>query len=340
MDESDPLVRRLADANPVPPEETRGESLSPKADVLLAQITSGRRNRVVTRLRARRGRRLVAIVSAVAVALAGVALLLLSGEESPATASELLLRTSAIAADRKGPTGVGSYLYSRTRAEQLTTSGVEAEAWSVVVPIEEETWVAADGSGRIRSVIGDPRFLGPRDRARWRAAGSPELASGVSDDVFPAESLPYKDVSGLPTDSSELLDQLQEQVVSEELPTKVGVFLRVAELLARGDAPPELRAALYETAARLPGVQLVGETIDPIGRPGVAVAMSYRNSGAQIRVSMIFDDDTSALLAWEKTLLERAPWVDAEPGTRLSFVAYVRAGLAESIDRSFAPTSS
>lgn len=337
MDETDPLIRRLADANPVPPEETRGESHSPKADDLLAQITTGQK---VTfgRVRVHRGRRLVAIASAMVVVIAGLAVLLLAGEESPATASELLLRASAIAADRQGPTGEGRYLYSKTRAEQLTISGVSTDAWSIVVPIEEETWVAADGSGRIRLAVGEPRFPGPRDRSRWRAAGSPDFAAPASDDQFAPGSLVYEDVNELPADSGDLLAELREQVSSEDLPTDIAVFLRIAELLARGDARPELRASLYEVAAHLRGVQLVGETTDPIGRRGVAVAMDYRNAGAEIRVVMIFDDDTSELLAHEETLLQRASWVDAEPGTRISFVAYLRAGLADSV-LAPAPTS-
>jgi hypothetical protein len=50
--------------------------------------------------------------------------------------------------------------------------------------------------------------------------------------------------------------------------------------------------------------------------------MSYSAAGANVRVLMVFDDQTSALLAQEQFLLQRASWIDAEPGSRVSFVAF------------------
>jgi hypothetical protein len=121
-------------------------------------------------------------------------------------------------------------------------------------------------------------------------------------------------------------------VTSENLPEAVAVFNRVGELLSRSDAPPALRAALYRVASRLPGVELIGETTDPEGRAGVAVGMTYEESGSAVRVLMVFEPDTSVLLAQERILLEPASWVDAPPGTRLSFVAYLASGRTDSVD--------
>jgi hypothetical protein len=259
-------------------------------------------------------------------------LVYLEGQRSPATASELLRETAEVAEGNEVLIGEGTYLYAKVKVEQLTISGERGEAWSVVLPIEEETWVAADGAGRIRSVIGEPRFLGPRDRERWRAAGSPPFASGVSDDEFPAGTLVYEDLSSLPTVPDRLLAVLQDQVVSEDLPSDVAVFVRVGELLASADATPELRAALYRVAAGLPGIELDGATADPSGRPGVAVAMTYTQRGAAVRASMIFDAETSALLARVEVLLERATWVDAEPGTPFFSMTYLAGGRTNSLE--------
>jgi hypothetical protein len=111
----------------------------------------------------------------------------------------------------------------------------------------------------------------------------------------------------------------------------VAVFLRVGELLSRNDAPPTLRAALYRVTSRLPGVELVGDRTDPSGRSGIAVGMTYGFSGARIQVLMIFDEETSALLSQERFLLERAAWIDAAPGTRISYVTYLASGRVDSV---------
>ncbi len=119
---------------------------------------------------------------------------------------------------------------------------------------------------------------------------------------------------------------------STERPHDVALFVKVADVLAGGDASPELRAALYRVVAGLPGIELVGEIRDPLGRPGTGVAMTYSSSGSTIRTVMIFDPETSHLLATEDILMERAPWVDAPPGTRLAFVAYLSSARTDSVE--------
>ena len=192
-------------------------------------------------------------------------------------------------------------------------------------------WVAEDGSGRLRSSYEHWRFVGPRDVARWEAAGSPDLPSGVSDNTFPAGTLPYVDTTSLPTRVSRLEGVLRKEVESRDVPEDVAVFLRVGELLSRNDAPPPLRAALYRVTSRLPGVALVGDRTDPNGRSGIAVGMTYGFSGARIQVLMIFDEETSALLSQERFLLERAAWIDAAPGTRISYVTYLASERVDSV---------
>lgn len=51
------------------------------------------------------------------------------------------------------------------------------------------------------------------------------------------------------------------------------------------------------------------------------------------RVAMIFDAETSALLAHEQVLLETAGWIDARPGTRIAYTAYLESGRTTSPER-------
>lgn len=337
MNEQDPLIQRLSDANPVPQHHVDGANRTPFANDLLARLTGGRRHRISVLAREPAQHRLVAVAAVLVVVLVVGTLVLRDGERSPATASELLLRTAAVAGNREPPGGEGTYLYKKIQTDQLTSGREEGQVWSAVLPVVEETWVAVDGSGRTRSVIGRHRFLGPRDVARWQAAGSPEFAFGIEDTKLPPQTFPYEDVNSLPTQGEELLAYLREHVAAEELPSDIAVLMKVGELLARDDAEPKIRAALYRVVAGVPRVELLEPTVDPVGRPGVAVGMTYDDSGSRIRVVMIFDQETSELLATERILLERASWVDADPGTRLSYIAYLESGRTDSIEEAPAP---
>jgi hypothetical protein len=100
----------------------------------------------------------------------------------------------------------------------------------------------------------------------------------------------------------------------------VEMLVLVGDLLRETTAPPPLRAALYEVAARIPGVQLVGAVRDPAGRRGVAVALVDEQG---IRSELVFDPETSALLAERDVLAGRVPKLDAAPGTTIGHTTYL-----------------
>ncbi|MGH3690496.1 MAG: CU044_5270 family protein, partial [Microbacterium sp.] len=272
MSEHDPLIRRLADANPVPDHEVEGSSESEAASLLLSQIEEGGRR--TPRLHTRRRRRLAAAAAVVLVLAVAAGFLLRTATRTPATAAELLRRTAAVAYSQPAPSARGRYVYSKIKADVLKTSAEQGQVWTAVQTQVEETWIAPDGSGRIRSQTGEARFPGPRDQQRWLEAGSPLIEAGTFDEVFPAGTFVFVDTRDLPTDTSELLNLIAGQVAEEDLPPAVAIFQRTGELLTAADAPPDLRAALYRVAAGLPGVQLVGDVRDPLGRPGTGVGIT------------------------------------------------------------------
>lgn len=79
-------------------------------------------------------------------------------------------------------------------------------------------------------------------------------------------------------------------------------------MLRETDLRPALRAAIYEVAAELPGIELLGPVRDPADREGTGVAFTDRRRG--IRHELIFDPADSALLGerevvvghWDKAL--------------------------------------
>jgi hypothetical protein len=289
----------------------------------------------------RRGRLALIPAGAAALALAlvvGSIFLPGGGGGTSAEAAEVLRSAAKVAGARPPASFEGRYRYTRSENAYLATSVERGGSFTVLGAHLREMWVAPDGSGRLRERSGEPIFLGPRDREAWVALGSPDLwEPGTSDETFGPGGLHYQDFSGLSTDPHELYEQIQRRAadgktsgapVPEGAPVAVNMFAIVGDLLRETVAPPELRAALYEVAARIPGVELVGEVTDPTGRNGVAVAMSDELDG--VRQEIVFDPETSELLAERQVLLRRVGWVDAEPGTAIGWATYLVSGTVDS----------
>ena len=97
-----------------------------------------------------------------------------------------------------------------------------------------------------------------------------------------------------------LLQVIEDRTIVGGPPGDAETFVLIGDLLRETYASPALRAALYEVAAGLPGVELIGNVRDASGRPGVAVA--YEHDGA--RNELIFDPETAAMLGESSVVTE------------------------------------
>jgi hypothetical protein len=131
-----------------------------------------------------------------------------------------------------------------------------------------ETWVArSTRRGTRRVSVGRLVFPTARDRAAWKAAGSPSWTRMSGRSFAPATFKPYS-ISG---------DRLADPL------------LRPAE-----------RAALLEAAARGRDAHLLGLMRDPLGREGVAISELYdpaKGPSYPWRWIYLYDPRTSQLLA-------------------------------------------
>ncbi|MEU4384149.1 hypothetical protein [Promicromonospora sp. NPDC023805] len=122
----------------------------------------------------------------------------------------------------------------------------------------------------------------------------------------------------LPTDPEALSEALTEQ--GKVTLTPIGkphrLWTAATGLLSNSAAGPELRGALWETIATVPGLTLDGETTDAIGREGTAVSVDFgsQDLGGSVVVLDPSDgrllelrqlDDDGAVLRTE-TVVERA----------------------------------
>jgi hypothetical protein len=346
-------MRRLEAANPIDPSDLENWPTSDRGDRILRRAVSAPLRRIERHPHRRRFPRLVLpAVAVITIVVIAVLFVPVPGtrQGASAAAAEVLHAAARVAEGQpQTPMPADGYRYRRSKDayrsyyDACSFPGGPGECpapppndweFSVLVPHTREIWVAPDGSGRLLVTTGERRFLGPRDEATWEAAGRPQLdRPGTSDETFGPDGLSFTDFSEYSTDPDELYDQIRSKAEGYGPSTDAEMLVLVGDLLREPVAPPDLRAALFRVAARIPGVELVGEVTDPAGRKGTAVARTSDDAGFLERNELVFDPETSELLAEREVLLERVDWIDAEPGTVIGYAVYLNSGVVGSTSK-------
>lgn len=185
-----------------------------------------------------------------------------------------------------------------------------------------EQWTSVDGSSRTVQ------------RERGGAATSLE-APGEGSLGTPT----YRFLAGLPTDPERLLAVIRRDAElnhGEGSDSTTGpdqqAFVMIGDLLRTSVAPADVSAALYRAAARIPGVVVVPDAVDAVGRRGVAVARAHDGE----RSEWIFDKGTARLLGERTVLLEDSAWGKA--GTTVDSTAIIDSGFTDRPGREANPT--
>lgn len=208
---------------------------------------------------ARPRRRFTAIavpVGAAAAVIATVLALSTGGSQQPSIdpdAVELLNRIASVAAAKDAPAvRDDQYVYTVTQGTQQ----IEDEGRDT---FRRSDWQAVDGKrdGLARiTVLAGPSGKGTRD---MRLEADPN-------------STTYRELQALPTDTDRLYERIwaategQGPTHEEAALEMIGSMLRSATLL------PDVDAALYRAAAKVPGVTVVDNAQDAAGRTGVGLA--------------------------------------------------------------------
>lgn len=343
------LVQRFSVANPITDNDAEATLTADQWQEMFERIVSDeipRRRHAPSRPRWKRVRVAALVAGALAIAIV-VPTLWTDGPTGASPAAADVLQAAARVAEKQPRVAAPADGYRYTRSESAYRAHVDAcslpsgpgecpapppDDWgfSVLVPRIREIWIAPDGSGRLRVRSAQPEFYGPEDEAEWNAAGQPSFdGPGTTDESFGPGELSYTDFSEYSTDPDELYDQIRSRAEGYGPSTDAEMFVLVGDLLRETLAPPDLRAALYRVAARIPGVELVGEVTDQAGREGIAVARTSDDFDYLARNELIFDPDTSEFLGEREVLLERVDWADAEPGTVIGYAVYLNSGVVE-----------
>ncbi|HEY7453681.1 MAG TPA: CU044_5270 family protein [Thermoleophilaceae bacterium] len=303
------VLELLKRADPVDARELR--SHEPPADVLetilaTPQREASRRERQARTGRAprRRPRLLVPAAGLGLAAVLAVALLVGGGARPDEAAAAALSKLADVARSQPDPTAVGpgEFVYTRTDGLPILAMGPERPfhreihessdfGFAVLLPQTNEIWEGRS-SGLVRQTIGNPRFPSARDRRAWIDAGRPNLPDA---DTFENKMGGGIERSRISTDPDELLEQLKHDAEDGDHGNGYIFSELIAGYLREPGVDPKQRAALYEVAARLPGIELIGTRKDREGRRGTAFAST--NDEGNGRVTLIIDPDTGVLLA-------------------------------------------
>jgi len=309
-------------------------------------------------------RRRLVLRGVVAVALAAVLVAvgaLLPGRGShtsqigtpPASAATMLNRAARTALRQNAvPLHKGQFEYLKT-LEGLTSSnapkglGFGIRFWQTHTL---QSWSNAHGPIRLLTTNIRERFFAAEDReiARAHHMSLAQLdgidqaaarADSTEDWINPPGGDPYNPRPSdfaldpkLPIQPQALLRAIQRQLLKEPVSPNPS---RVYELICGGllyDATsPALRAALYQVLARLPGVRLLGQRTDAVGRKGIAVAMSETGLKSTEEITLI-DPRTSEELETEnvQTTPIHNPDVTFPADTPINYTVFLTRGIVNS----------
>ncbi|MFJ9676718.1 CU044_5270 family protein [Streptomyces sp. NPDC101194] len=261
-----------------------------------------------------------------------------SGGRTPgtSTAAQLLDRIALAAAGEKQPAvRADQFVYIESK---VAFAGQSAGGGKVTTPPAHtrQVWLSADGSrpgllreeGEPDSSLGadapvydlDGRGATPRPRTAHQEAAS------ISDPT-------HEYVASLPTDPDALLKLIRDETRRQGQDPDQRAFTAIGDLLAETWAPPKVGAALYEAAAKIPGVTVIDAATDAAGREGVAVARTAHGQQTQ----WVFDRTTYAFLG-ERTVLTESG--DAGPaGTVVGISAVLTKAAVDRTGETPAPTT-
>jgi hypothetical protein len=226
---------------------------------------------------------------------------------APATAAAALADLSRKAADAPAQTGRYAYEKRLSYVSHMRGSTGGKGRFVVVLPHEDEQWIADDGTGVVRNVIHEdqPTFPTPEDKAAYEASpgGPPFDSSPRRIEDATVAGMPAAEVRALPTDPARLRKQIEGGDVT--------LTAMVGQLLASALTPPDVKVALFAVLKQLPGATLRNDVTDPQGRKGVGVEFQTE----AWRTLFLFDERTGALLATRSIGHKEVPGRDIDDWT-------------------------
>ncbi len=216
-----------------------------------------------------------------------------------------------------GETGRYAYRHSKSWG---ATKMVSAEGYVAGFVEEEETWTAADGTGRhIRRTVA-LEFPNDESRRYWQRQtannGSPAIPNEEIQDLPFESSAPGSPTASPGTDdprnpalpADQTLPPSGRSGLAELLRAQHGPYDAAKwtmELYRAYVVPMETRRTVLQILASLNGFVWRGRVTDRVGRAGVAISVDVTDDESRDahQMVLVFDPRTGELLAWEQLRL-------------------------------------
>lgn len=274
----DTLAKRAGDVTDPTPDTliTGRHRLDDAIDAAGARVTAVRRRR--------RPRRwgISALTGAAAAAAAAAVIAVPLIVATPASAEEVLLAAAEAAGQQVDEAAGAAYWHVLSEVDYPETEPFQREIWQARSgeSILRDEAIAAEAAGE--SAL-DPALV------RSESLGQPAAF------VVGGDPLSWQDLEALPVDASELEALLRAKVSGHPSGEENELWESITGLLRESPASPALRRALWQVAASMPDVELVGTMTDSAGRQGTAVERNQLDQG-WYRVVYILDPADGTLL--------------------------------------------
>lgn len=283
----DPTLRRVAGANPAPrtplsaAEDARAEAILER--ITTAAPAAAHPSRPRRRWWARIAATGTALVAVVAAGVLGTA---------PASAELVLLEAADNAATQ--PVGDGEYWYVH---EQVTESAMGPDHLG---PYEREVWRSRDtflmkdeSSAALAAAEHGESTLDP---SLVRVLDLTDAVEGGGPPVFGGNpQFTWDELGELPTEAAALTEQLTAGMPASDHGADWDLWSQAVSLLQGSPASSELRRALWQILAGIPGVELIGYTSDSAGRHATAVRADFSDKNLGIE-ELLLDPVSGAVL--------------------------------------------
>lgn len=234
------------------------------------------------RRRVRASRRRFAVIAVPLATAAAIVAAVLAGAVGSRTATtdtdavDLLNRIAEVAAAKKSvPIKDDQYIYVRTQGSMKFSD-------KDVRILRDARWTAVDGKHaglrRVTVLVGPP--FRPRDPFSSYSKGTHDMRLNPDPNVTT-----FRELQTLPTDPDALLKKIYAGTKGEGQTKESAALEKIGDMLPDATLLPELDAALYRAAAKIPGVSVVTEAKDYTGRSGIGLSFKERDG----RMVWVFD---------------------------------------------------
>jgi hypothetical protein len=255
----------------------------------------------------------------------GPALTTQIGAASSKGVPQLLGEISLAAADVSHPdVKPGQYVYVESKAADtfIRTVGDESSLASHALHTRQ-VWESADGT---KGWLIDPAV---NDSPEGETLSLPDEQGNIPEATLNAPSYDY--LAKLTTDPDALLAKIYKETEGMGNSPDQQAFTTIGDLLGESYPPAPLYSALFKAAAKIPGVVVVDDAVDAVGRHGVAVARLDETSGQ--REEWIFDRKSHVFLGQRTVQVRKSTGTDAliTPGTVTHTSAIMKRAIVDDI---------